>query len=458
MVAVEAPTNLDHLPEPPQVSGAPLVGNTLEMAKSPADMFVKYYKEHGPAYRINVLGRDQVVLAGPQAALFMNSREGRECLRSKEFWEGLVEEYGATRTLTGIDGEPHQELRGIMRRGYSRAALNGQYDKVVELVDGVLERDWKPGTKVSVVEAMQFMVVDVLGVILTGEAPYEYVKDIRTSILNILNVLVTRQRPGFMLKMPSYKKAKARVHELGEKMIKDWHEKGQYKPEEERNLIDDIMICNRDRPDIIPDQDLILTLTGPYVAGLDTVANTTAAMVYAVLKTPGLLERIREEVDPIFESGEPIDENTLRNMPVMHGVVMETLRFYTIAVAQMRTATKDFEFEGYRIKEGEMLYVATVVPHFMDEFFPEPYKFDIERYERPRLEHTQPGAFSPFGRGAHTCLGQSMADVLLMLIMARFFYKIDTSLPSKNYVLKTKTAPTPGPSMKFKVGVDSVRK
>ncbi|MGB1088120.1 MAG: cytochrome P450, partial [Alphaproteobacteria bacterium] len=181
MVAVEAPTNLDHLPEPPQVSGAPLVGNTLEMAKSPADMFVKYYKEHGPAYRINVLGRDQVVLAGPQAALFMNSREGRECLRSKEFWEGLVEEYGATRTLTGIDGEPHQELRGIMRRGYSRAALNGQYDKVVELVDGVLERDWKPGTKVPVVEAMQFMVVDVLGVILTGEAPYEYVKDIRTS-------------------------------------------------------------------------------------------------------------------------------------------------------------------------------------------------------------------------------------------------------------------------------------
>lgn len=458
MVAVEAPTNLDHLPEPPIVGGKMLVGNTLEMAKSPADMFVKYYETHGAAYRINVLGRDQVVLAGPKAALFMNSREGRECLRSKEFWEGLVHEYGATRTLTGEDGEAHKELRGIMRKGYSREALNGSYDKVIDLTDKVLERDWVPGKKVPVVEAMQFMVVDILGVILTGEAPYEYVKDIRTSILNILNVLVTRQRPAFFLKMPSYKNAKARVHELGQKMIKDWHEKGQFKPEEERNLIDDIMICNRDRPDIIPDQDLILTLTGPYVAGLDTVANTTAAMVYAVLKTPGLLERIRAEVDPIFESGEPIDESTLRNMPVMHGVVMETLRFYTIAVAQMRTATKDFEFEGYRIKEGEMLYVATVVPHFMDEFFPDPYKFDIDRYHRPRMEHTQPGAFSPFGRGPHTCLGQSMADVLLMLTMARLFYKMDLSLPSKNYVLKTKTAPTPGPAMNFKVRVDGVRK
>ncbi len=457
MVALEADSTTS-LPRPPKVKGLPLVGNTLEMAKSPADLFVKCYKEYGPAFRINVLGREQTVLAGPNAALFMNTREGRDCLRSKEFWEGLVHEYGATRTLTGIDGDPHKELRGIMSRGYSRQAVAGRYGDIIDRTDKVLERDWDVGKDVPVVEAMQYMVVDQLGTILTGEAPLEYVKDIRTTILNILNVLVTRQRPRIMLQAPSYKKAKQRVNELGEKMIRDWYERGQYKPEEERNLIDDIMWTHKERPDIIPEQDLILVLTGPYVAGLDTVANTTAAMVYAVLKQPGLLERIRAEVDPIFDSGQPIDEATLRNMPVMHGTVMETLRFYTIAVAQMRTATKDFEFEGYQIKKDEMLYVATVVPHFMEEFFPDPYKFDIERYEEPRNEHRAPGAFSPFGRGAHTCLGQSLADVMLMLTMARFFYKMDLSLPSPDYELKTKTAPTPGPAMDFKVKVNGFRK
>ena len=43
----------------------------------------------------------------------MGSREGQACLRSKEVWKGLVDEYGATRTLTGIDGPEHRRLREV---------------------------------------------------------------------------------------------------------------------------------------------------------------------------------------------------------------------------------------------------------------------------------------------------------------------------------------------------------
>ena len=118
-----------------------------------------------------------------------------DCLRSKEFWEGLTSEFGAKRTLTGEDGEGHKELRDIMRRGYSKESIKGRYDELVAITDGSLVRDWPAGRHVPVVEAMQYMVVDQLGTILTGAAPLEYVKDIRTAILYILNVLVTRQRP-----------------------------------------------------------------------------------------------------------------------------------------------------------------------------------------------------------------------------------------------------------------------
>lgn len=63
-------------------------------------------------------------------------------------------------------------------------------------------------------------------------------------------------------------------------------------------------------PDLIPANDLILSLTGPYVAGLDTVASTTAACLYAVLKHPEVLERIHREVDAFFAEG-PIEEEQL---------------------------------------------------------------------------------------------------------------------------------------------------
>ncbi len=443
--------------ETPFIPGLPLIGSLLGMAKDPAQFFLDTYRKYGSVARLSILGQKYVLISGIEAANFMGTREGRDCLRSKEFWEGLVSEMGATRILTGEDGESHKQLRDIMRHGYSKESIKGRYNELVAITDGALKRDWPVGSEVPVVEAMQYMVVDQLGTILTGAAPLEYVKDIRTTILYILNVLVTRQRPKILLKRPQYKKAKARVFELGEKMIVEAKARFGKIREEDRNLIDDVYAAHVNTPEIMPASDLIVTLTGPYVAGLDTVANTTSAIVYTVLKYPGVKERVYAEVDALFAEGTVDEDGLLKRLPALNGAIMETMRLYPIAVAQMRTATRDFVFDGHQIKEGEMVYLGTSVPHFMDEYYPDAKKFDIDRYQKPRAEHLKAGAYSPYGRGPHTCLGKSLAEVQIALSMARVFYKLDLEFESPGYELKTKTAPTPGPAMDFKVRVKGLR-
>ena len=451
MDAIVEPT----LREPPLVKGSPIVGSALDMAKDPARFFHDCYRKYGPAFRVKLFNRTYGCIAGAEAANFLTTRDGRESLRSKEFWQGLVDEYGASCTLTGEDGEKHQKLRRVMQRGYSREAIAGRYNDLVTITDRSIARDWKVGSDVKVVTALQYMVVEQLGDILTGNAPLEYVKDIRTNILYILNCLVTRQRPQFLLLDPRYKKAHARVNELGQSMIADMKARAE-RGELPANLLGDVYRTHLEQPELIPASDLVLTLTGPYVAGLDTVANTTSSMVYRVLKHKEVLKRVQAEADALF-SKDSIDEADLLNLPAITGAIQETMRLHPIAVAQMRTATKDFEFQGYQIREGEMLFIGTSVSHFMDEYFPDPEKFDIDRYERPRAEHLRPGVYSPFGRGPHTCLGKTIADVLMALSMARLFYKLDMELDPPDYVLKTKTAPTPGPSMKFQIKVKGIR-
>jgi cytochrome P450 len=440
------------LKDPPQVPGIPLIGNTLEMAKDPAKFFVDCYRRHGPVFRIRVMGNTYTVLAGAEAANFMGTRAGRDSLRSKEFWQGLVNEWGASKTLTGEDGETHNKLRAVMRHGYSKESVAGRYDELVAITDSVIDRDWPSGELVPVLQNMQYIVTEQLGAILTGTSPREYVSDIRTTILYILNILVTRQRPKFLLKDPRYRHAKERVSELGRRMIAEYYATRAERRPENRNLVDDIMEAHERDPDLIPASDLILSLTGPFVAGLDTVANTTAAFIYAVLKHPQALERVQREADALFAAG-TIGPEDLRRIPSIDGAIMEAMRLYPIAVAQMRTATRDFEFLGHRIREGELLFVATSVPHFMAEYFPNPEVFDIDRYEKPRAEHLKPGVYSPYGRGPHTCLGKSLAEVQMAISMARLFYRLDLALEPADYVLETKTLPTPGPSMKFKVRV-----
>ena len=276
----------------PRVPGLPLLGSLFSMVKGPADFFVHCYRTYGPVCRLSVLGEKYVLISGVEAANFMGTRAGKECLRSKEFWEGLLGEYGAKRMLTGEDGDSHKELRDIMRNGYSKESIKGRYNELVAITDGSLTRDWPVGKEVPVVEAMQYMVVDQLGTILTGAAPLEYVKDIRTAIIYILNVLVTRQRPRILLKRPEYRKAKGKVMELGYQMIKDAKARHATTKPEDRNLIDDIMAAHIETPEKMPESDLIVSLTGPYVAGLDTVANTTSAVVYSVLKHPEVKARV----------------------------------------------------------------------------------------------------------------------------------------------------------------------
>jgi cytochrome P450 len=451
-MATQAKVAAEPLPIP-TVKGIPFAGNTFEMAKDPAAFFVRCYRDYGPVYRVNVFGQKRIVIAGPEAGKFMNTKSARLGLRSKEFWQDFVDHHGASKTLTGVDGEDHQKMRAIMRDGFSRGAMAGRYHELTDIIDISIKRDWSDGP-VPVVEAFQYMIVHILGEVMTGMAPLEYVRDIRVNILYILNVLVTKQRPGIMMKMPEFKKARARVDELGEKMVNEFfaHAEAGTLP---KNLLGDVMRGYLNDPELIQKRDLKLLLTGPYVAGLDTVANTLAAAVYGILKTPGVAAKVQTEADALF-SKDVVTERDVLGLDYIQNCLKEAMRLWPIAVAQMRTTNHDMEFEGFVIPRDETIFIGTSVPHFMEEFFPDPMKFDPDRCDR--REHLQPGAYAPFGRGTHTCLGQSLAEVLMGICIARLFHRLDLSLESPDYVLKTKTAPTPGPAMSFKIKVDGERR
>ena len=440
----------------PAVKGIPFIGNTMEMAKDPAAFFVRAYKEYGPVYQVNVFGRKQYVIAGVEAAKLMSTKKGRDGLRSKEFWDDFVEHFGASKSLTQIDGEEHRRLRAIMRAGFSREAANGQYHTLGRIIDESIARDWKAGTKPGVLEAYQYMIVQMIGELMSGEAPLEYVKDIRVNILFLLNILVARVQPKLFLKSPKFKKASKRVDELGQKTVDDFmrHAENGTLP---NNLLGDIMRAHIDDPEFVQKRDLAMLLTGPYVAGLDTVANTLAGCTYGILKTPGVLERVQAEADALYEK-DTITEADIRELTYIQGCIKEAMRIWPVAVAQMRTTNHDLEFEGHIIPEGEMILIGTSVPHYLEEYFPEPKKFDPERYDEDRKEHMKPGAYAPFGRGPHTCLGQNLAEVLMGMVVSRVFHRLDLSLVSPNYELKTKSFPTPGPAMSFAVKVLGERK
>src|SRR5690606_5196667 len=96
--------------EIPLAPGMPVLGNALQLASDVAGFLTEQYKRLGPVYRVRALNRELIVLAGVEANLFY-AREGKSLFRSREFWQDMDKEYGASRSLISMDGDDHTRLR-----------------------------------------------------------------------------------------------------------------------------------------------------------------------------------------------------------------------------------------------------------------------------------------------------------------------------------------------------------
>jgi cytochrome P450 len=140
--------------------------------------------------------------------------------------------------------------------------------------------------------------------------------------------------------------------------------------------------------------NLILLIVG----GNDTVRNSITGGVLALNKFPDQYNKL------------------LANPGLVGNMVPEIIRWQTPLAHMRRTATRDVEFEGKMIREGDRVVMWYVSGNRDEDFIDRPNAFDIER-SRPRRHLS-------FGFGIHRCLGERLAELQLRImweeILARF--------------------------------------
>ncbi len=206
---------------------------------------------------------------------------------------------------------------------------------------------------------------------------------------------------------------------------------------------------HRSDPLFLPEIDLKIAALGPFFAGIETAANASAFLLYSVLKHPELHARVAIESKEFFGHAS-LTVDRLRRLDVTRRVVLESLRMYPVLPALMRTVSNSFDFGGYRVPAGASVVVGCTVAHHLPELFPEPERFDIERYTPGRAEHEQPGVFAPFGLGIHRCPGSGFAETQMAVTILTILREAGIVLHPPDYCLKVKYTPTPHPSPSFK--------
>ena len=430
--------------EIPQAPGLPLVGNTIGMTRDLRSLLVKQYRNLGPIFRVKAFNRRFVALVGPEANTFV--KRGGKYLRTLENWVDYNKAGGVGRNIISMDGSEHIRLRKELADVYTHRLIEGRMADVVR----VLQQDiagWPEDKPLPGLYTWQRIVLDQIGVLALSMPVRDYLDDIMVYFHSKMKTYIMRQQPRLMLYRPRVRRAFKRMEELTQCILAD------HEPEKRRNKppdsIDLLLELHRRDPQFLPETDL--DMLGPLTAGLDTVANTCAFMLYELLKRPDLREQVIAEADALFDQGMPTVSD-LRQLDVLHRTAMETLRLYPLApVMSLRTVANSFEFEGYKVPAGETLLIGFTVPHRMSEYFPNPERFDIDRYTAERAEHRQHGVYAPFGLGAHRCLGSNLAEALIAINMVAILRETELVLDPPNCELKTKQTYSLLPYFKFRL-------
>ena len=424
--------------------GLPIVGNAFGMMGDPVPYLARQYREIGPVFRLRAFSHSFTVLAGAEANMFLQ-RHGRLHLRNVEFYSGMTRALGAHRFVLGMDGAEHFRLRKALGHGYSRRYFLDRIDDAIEIVAREIG-DLPERVPVTALPVLQRTIAKQIGVLCTGVQTDEYQRDLLAYVDRMIAV-TTRRRPGFTMRTPRMRRLRARMEALCEHLVR-LHEADR--PRGKANLIDDVLALHRADPQFLPETELVSACIGPFIAGLHTAASVATCMLYALLKHPETLARMLPEVDELFAGGGPT-AGKLHAMDVTHRVVMETLRLYRVAPVLVRTVVNTFEFAGFLIPAGTTVMFATTVPHVLPEYFPDPERFDIDRYARERAEHRVPGVYAPFGLGTHRCLGSGFAEVSLVLTLAAMLHGAEITMHPPSYRLRMSYSTVASPKSSFKI-------
>jgi len=161
-----------------------------------------------------------------------------------------------------------------------------------------------------------------------------------------------------------------------------------------------------------------------FIAGHETTSTTISWAMHYFAKFPELQTIAREEVDRVLESKVPNHEN-VKGLIFLDLFIKEVMRFS--APVQLlpfaRHPTKDVVIDGHVIPKNTSVNVAVDVIHHLEEFWPEPEKFDPYRFTPENSKHRHPYAYLPFSIGRRHCIANNFAMMEMRIFLAELLQK-----------------------------------
>jgi cytochrome P450 len=164
------------------------------------------------------------------------------------------------------------------------------------------------------------------------------------------------------------------------------------------------------------------------LAGHETSANALSFALWELARNPEVQERLYQECRTVLGERLPAAED-YGQLGYAAQVFAETIRIYPPVWVTARTAAEEYAYRGITIPKGAILLAPQMVAHRDPRFWDDPLRFDPQRFTEENKARRLRFCYFPFGAGARQCIGEGLAWMEGVLILAYVTRHWRLSLP-----------------------------
>jgi len=329
-----------------------------------------------------------------------------------------------TTALSLLNGEQHKRHRRLMAPAFHNRLLPMYVAQITDLVERFF-RHWKPGEVVDVYQAMDlftlFLAMEIFVGMGADEEGRKFANLFETVIrllFSPITFLLPYNLPGFPFRRLSLQGAEL------ERQLKDLISRRRARGVGGTDSLTLFLQAQDEDGTKMTDDEVIGETVAVFRGGSKTSAGALTWTFFLLAQHPDIYSHLMDELAGVLRGASPSFEQ-LNKLPLLEGVVKESLRLIPPVLWGGRYSMDDFEIGGYPLKQGSSVLYSSHVTHRLPEIYKDPHRFDPYRWET--IQPT-PYEYFPFNAGPRRCLGAEFSmmelKITLAILLQRFRFTL----------------------------------
>ena len=329
--------------------------------------------------------------------------------------------------LLTSEGEVHHRQRRLAQPAFHRDRIARYAEIITAYADRLQRERWSDDQTVDIANEMTRLTLAIVGKTLFDAETEDDAEQVRQAVSDCMRLFRRYLLPFsellYRLPLPvnrRYREARQRLNAIIYGIIRERRKD----PADRGDLLSMLLMAQDEEGDggHMTDTQLRDEAITIFLAGHETTANALTWTWYLLSQHPEIYERLHAEVDRTLCGRIPTADDFPR-LRLVEMALTEAMRLYPPVWVMGRRALHDCEVGGYTIPPGAMLLMSQYLMHHDARYFPDPLRFDPDRWT-PEARASRPQfSYFPFGGGGRRCIGEGFALMEGVLILATIAQK-----------------------------------